>query len=69
MFRYRSPQHWLEIFKAYYGPMHRTFAALDIDGQQALSGDLLALIDRLNRSGDTTMVVPSEYLEIVVTRR
>ena len=67
-FRYRSPQHWLEIFKAYYGPMHRTFAALDAAGQQALTADLLALIDRFNRSGDGTMVVPSEYLEIVVTR-
>ena len=68
-FRYRSPQHWLEIFKAYYGPMHRTFAALDTAGQQALTGDLLALIGRFNRSGDDTMVVPSEYLEIVITRR
>jgi SAM-dependent methyltransferase len=68
-FRYRSPQHWLEIFKAYYGPMHRTFAALDASGQQALTGDLLALIGRFNRSGDNTMVVPSEYLEIVITPR
>ena len=68
-FRYRSPQHWLEIFKAYYGPMHRTFAALDAGGQQALTGDLLALIGSFNRSGDDTMVVPSEYLEIVITRR
>src|SRR5260221_8969375 len=28
-FRYRSPEHWLEIFKNYYGPVLKAFAALD----------------------------------------
>jgi SAM-dependent methyltransferase len=69
VFRYRSPEHWLEVFRGYYGPVLKTFGALDADGQSALTLDLLALIARFNRSGDATMVVPSEYLEIVVTRR
>jgi ubiquinone/menaquinone biosynthesis C-methylase UbiE len=68
VFRYRSPAHWLEVFKTYYGPVLKTFAALEPAAQAALQGDLLALIDRFNRSGDGSMVVPSEYLEIVVTR-
>jgi ubiquinone/menaquinone biosynthesis C-methylase UbiE len=68
VFRYRSPAHWLEVFKNYYGPVLKTFAALDSTAQAALQQDLLALIGQFNRSGDATMVVPSEYLEVVITR-
>jgi len=68
-FRYRSPAHWLEIFKSYYGPVLKTYAALRPDAQAALDRDLLALIARFNRSGDDTMVVPGQYLEVVATRR
>ncbi len=67
VFRYRSPQHWLEVFRDYYGPVLKTFAALEPAAQAALERDLMALIDQFNRSGDASMVVPSEYLEIVVT--
>ena len=69
VFRYRSPQHWLDIFKTYYGPVLKTFAGLQPSAQAALTGDIIALIDRFNRSGDGSMVVPSEYLEIVITRK
>jgi len=69
VFRYRSPEHWLKVFKSYYGPLLKTFAALEAPAQAALQTDLLMLIDQFNRSGDRSMVVPSEYLEIVVTRR
>jgi ubiquinone/menaquinone biosynthesis C-methylase UbiE len=69
VFRYRSPEHWLEIFKNYYGPVLKIFAALEPPAQAALRSDLMALIDRFNRSGDASMVVPSEYLEIVITRQ
>jgi ubiquinone/menaquinone biosynthesis C-methylase UbiE len=68
VFRYRSPAHWLEVFKTFYGPVLKTFAALQPAAQAALQYDLLALVDRFNRSGDATMVVPSEYLEVVITR-
>jgi hypothetical protein len=68
VFRYRSPAHWLEVFRGYYGPLLKAFAALPPAGQAALEADVLALIDRFNRSGDGSMVVPSEYLEVVVTK-
>jgi ubiquinone/menaquinone biosynthesis C-methylase UbiE len=68
VFRYRTPAHWLEVFRTYYGPVHKTFATLEPAAQAALERDLIALIDRFNRSGDGSMVVPSEYLEIVITR-
>jgi ubiquinone/menaquinone biosynthesis C-methylase UbiE len=68
MFRYRSPEHFLDVFKSYYGPMLKAFAALDESNQQALKKDLLALIASMNRAQDGTMVVPSEYLEIVILK-
>jgi ubiquinone/menaquinone biosynthesis C-methylase UbiE len=68
-FRYRSAEHFVDIFKTYYGPVLKAFAALAGANQDGLKRDLLALIATMNRSGDATMVVPSEYLEVVVTKR
>ncbi len=69
VFRYRSPEHWLEIFKTYYGPVLKAFGALEPARQAALQCDLIALIGRFNRADDSSMVVPSEYLEVVITVR
>jgi len=69
VFRYLSPQHWLDVFRAFYGPVHKAFAALAPPAQEALAADLLALVRRSQGSGDATMVVPAEYLEVVITRR
>src|SRR3546814_9925143 len=63
VFRYRSPEHWLEVFKTYYGPVLKTFAALEPAARSALERDLKGLIEQFNRSGDDSMVVPGEYLE------
>lgn len=68
-FRYRSPEHFVEVFKTYYGPMLKAFAALEPPQQERLGDDLCALIARMNKAEDGTMVVPSEYLEIVITKR
>ena len=69
VFRYRSPEHFLDIFKSYYGPMLKAFAALDESNQRKLHQDLMMLIGSMNRADDGTMVVPSEYLEVVITKR
>lgn len=68
-FRYRSPRHWLDVFRTWYGPVLKAFTVLGPQEQSALEADLLALIRDFNRSGDGTMVVPSEYLDVVVSRR
>lgn len=68
VFRYKSPEQFVEIFRNYYGPVLKAFAAIDPEARQALEADLLALIDEYNVAEDGTMVVPSEYLEIVLTR-
>ncbi len=68
-FRYRSPAHFIEVFRTYYGPMNKAFAALDAGKQAAFTDDLLALMRQGNRSNDGTLVLPSEYLEAVVVRK
>jgi len=69
VFRYRSPAQWIEVFRTYYGPMNKTFAALDAAKQAELTHDLMELMASRNRSGDRTLVLPSEYLEVVIERR
>ncbi len=68
VFRYRSVRHYLEVLQTQLGPTRETFRALDPARRENLVGELVDLIGRFNRSGDETMVVPSDYLEVVVTR-
>ncbi len=67
-FRYKSPRHWVEIFRTYYGPTLKAFAAIDAEAREALSADIYALLDKLNVADDGTLVIPSEYLEVVVRK-
>jgi ubiquinone/menaquinone biosynthesis C-methylase UbiE len=67
-FRYESAEHFVDIFRQFYGPTHKAFLALDATGQAALEADLLALLRRLNTGGERGLVVPGEYLETVITR-
>ncbi len=69
IFRYHNASHWLEVFRTFYGPIHRAFIALDAAKQDSLAVDLLALAERFNRATDGTMVAPSEYLEVVITQK
>jgi ubiquinone/menaquinone biosynthesis C-methylase UbiE len=68
VFRYRSPEHWVEIFRSYYGPVLKAFASLDEKARQSLERDLHALIAEFNRARDGTVVIPGEYLEAVITK-
>jgi SAM-dependent methyltransferase len=67
-FRYRSPEHWVDVFRTFYGPVHKAFLALDADRQVALEADLIALLRKADRGGAAGLVVPAEYLETVITR-
>ena len=67
-FRYRSSAHFIEVFRTWYGPVNKAFAAQPPDKAEALAGELTELLDGLNRAGPGSLVVPSEYLEVVITR-
>jgi ubiquinone/menaquinone biosynthesis C-methylase UbiE len=68
-FRYRSAAHWLQVFRDFYGPTHKAFAALSETARAALERDITALLEQLNTAGAASLVVPGEYLEVVITRR
>ncbi len=67
-FRYKSPAHFVDVFRTWYGPVHKAFAALPDPQKAVLENDLIMLINRLNRAKDGTMVLPSPYLEVVITK-
>lgn len=67
-FRYQSAEHWVHVFRTFYGPVHKAFAALEPDRQAALEADLVALLRSLNRGGSSGLVVPGEYLETVIVK-
>ena len=68
-FRYRSPAHWIEMFRNFYGPTYKVYAALDPARQAELTRDISALLERRNVGGTHSLVVPSEYLQVVITRK
>lgn len=68
-FCYTSAGHFIDVFKTYYGPMLKAFAALNEDNQRALANELSDLLHRLNCSDDETLVVPGEYVEVIAVKR
>ncbi len=68
VFRYPSEEYFVEHFRAYYGPVRKAFEALGPGGQDALAEDLEELLHRWNEPGDGTLVVPSDYLEVVISK-
>jgi hypothetical protein len=68
-FRYRSAAHFVEVFRHWYGPVQKAFLALPEAQASRLEGELIELLEARRRRDATTLIVPSEYLEAVVTRR
>ena len=68
-FRYRSVDHWLDVFRTYYGPVQKAFAAQDDDRKRELERDIRDLLNRFNEAEDGTLVAPSDYLEAVISVR
>jgi hypothetical protein len=67
-FRYRSPIHWIDALRTHYGPVNQAFASLEPDQQKSCTVDLLELTERANVSGDRTLVLPTEYLQVIIER-
>jgi SAM-dependent methyltransferase len=68
-FRYASGAHWIQVFRDFYGPTLKAFAALDAGKQAALEWDIAELLERLNVAGKSSLIVPGEYLEVVIVKR
>ena len=68
-FRFRSAAHWIEVFRACYGPMHKAYESLDAEHQEFLTCALTELLERRNVGGPDSLIIPSEYLEVVVIKK
>lgn len=67
-FRYKSADHWIQVFRDYYGPTHKAFGALDAAGQKSLEAGIKDVLNQLNIGGSRSLVVPGEYLETVIRK-
>ena len=68
VFRFRSPEEFVDFFRANYGPVHTAFSKLDDAGRGRLGSDLVELAATHDRSTGPSLAIPSEYLEVVATR-
>lgn len=68
VFRYASPQAFVEEFRTWYGPTHKAFLALGEERAPELVEAILELVAEFNVANDGTMKVPSAYLEVVLRR-
>ena len=69
IFRYKSPEHWLTFFRGHYGPVLKAFEAIDPEAREGLQADIDQLLRELNIARDGTLVIPGEYLEVVITKK
>ena len=66
-FHARSAEAWVAGFAAIYGPLLTAFAALGDAERARLEAEIVALANECNVATDGTLVVPSEYVEVIVT--
>jgi hypothetical protein len=66
--RHSSIDEWLHFTRSYFGPVRQLIESLDAERQRAVTGEVVDIARRHNRSGDETMAVPAEYVEVVAVR-
>jgi SAM-dependent methyltransferase len=65
---FRSPDHYIEFFRQYFGPTQTAYERVGPEGEQALTDDLRAFLEAANSAGERAMVLEADYLEVIATR-
>jgi ubiquinone/menaquinone biosynthesis C-methylase UbiE len=66
---FRSPDHFLDFFRTYFGPTKVAYERVGAEGEEALTADLMAYLEEYNQAGDRpALVLKPEYLQVVATR-
>jgi len=65
---FRSPEHYIEFFRTYFGPTQTAYERVGPEGEAALTEDLRSFLAAANTAGDRAMVLEAEYLEVIATR-
>ncbi len=68
-FRFRSNEHWMDVFSSFFGPIMTTLASLDVPRRVAYRRELDGILSRFNRATDGSLVVCADYLEVVGTKQ
>jgi len=63
-----GPEGMVELFRTYYGPTTRAFAAVGPEGEAALRRDLVEVYRAHNKATDGTTSLDGEYLDVEATR-
>lgn len=66
LFRFRNNQHWIEVFSTWFGPIMRVLNTVDEEGREEFLRELNGILSRFNRSGDDSLMVGADYLEVVI---
>ncbi len=66
--RFYSADHWLDVFRTYFGPTKVAFERVGPEGADALEADLRALLESSNEAGERALVIPADYLEVIATK-
>ncbi|HYJ18009.1 MAG TPA: class I SAM-dependent methyltransferase [Burkholderiales bacterium] len=69
LFRYQDSQHWIRVFSTYFGPIMRALATLQEPRRAEFLKELDDILNRFNKSGDDTLVVSADYLEVVAVKK
>ena len=69
VYRFPSTGAYVDTIRHYLGPCMRLFDGLDEDTQERLRRELIEGLSNFNQSGEETLVLPFDYLEVVATKR
>lgn len=69
LFRYQDSKHWIRVFSTYFGPIMRVLANLEEPKRGAFLQELDETLNRFNKSGDSTLMVSADYLEVVAVKK
>jgi SAM-dependent methyltransferase len=67
--RVPSTDGWIELMRSYYGPTHKTFAALDAESAELYTERLREVINRYNRATDGTVMTAQHYVNVIAVKR
>ena len=68
LFRFRSNQHWIDVFGKWFGPIMRLRENLSDERYEQFRAELNDNLDRFNRSDDETLLLSADYLEVVIIK-
>lgn len=70
VFRYLSVDHYIDFMRTHFGPTKITFEKLDPDKQNEYAEEMRGVLRSFHRGeGEKPIQVPSDYLEVVVTKK